>query len=448
MSRAQGTEAGRPLFFQNRFWPMWSSFSLGVFTDNMLKQALLIGLTFNHISLPGIADSKALVPYAGALFALAMVLFSPISGQTADRFAPVRMFKITKLTEVGLMLLAAIGFMLNIGPLLILLIFLMGVQSAFFSPVRIAAMPKYYAAAELVRANAFFNGGLFVANSLAYAAGGALIQIAGGRTMISAILIAAALGGLFVVWRIPQRPADRPDLPISFNIFRQYGKMARYVAAEPGVVWPLFGAAVFFFCVTAVTVNVPFYVQEILHGDGQVATLIMICFMIGALAGAGAAASLAKGKAGLEFSARSLLAAVAAVLAIVTLSLGQGGAVPGELSAVPEFLARPGGWLVMVLWTLTSALMGMYIVPLQAAIQRRAQAEHRARIMASGNVLNAAAAFFGSLSVLSVSREILSPHGLFAVIALLQLGVVAFMLHRRRTLPEGLYDEMLSPGKD
>ena len=86
MSAAMDVPKAGNFFFQRRFLPMWSAFVLGVFTDNMLKQALLIGLTYKVITLPGISDPAVILPFAGALFALAVFMFSPLSGQVADKY--------------------------------------------------------------------------------------------------------------------------------------------------------------------------------------------------------------------------------------------------------------------------------------------------------------------------------------------------------------------------
>ncbi len=440
-----------PMIFQRRFAPMWTSFTLGVFTDNCLKQALIIGLTYQLISLPGfvsilpgVQSAPDIVPYAGALFALAMVLFSPIAGQFADKYQPAQMFWVTKISELILVSIAAFGFVTGNGIILLLMLFMMGVQSAFFSPVRISAMPKYLHAEELVRGNAVFNGGLFVSNSLAYAVGGALIQINHGASLIALILITAALIGMVAVSFIPNRPADQPTLSIDYNIFRQYGRMIRYIAAEPPVVRPLLGAAMFFFFAAAVTVTVPYFARDVLHGDGQVATAIMICFMVGSLMGAAMAASLAKGKSGLNFSAISLLLSILSTLAVVLIAELSSRTAPENLYTISEFMGSAYGIAVFIAFTFSSAFTAMYIVPLQAAIQRRVLPTHRARIMAAGNVLNAAAAFIGAMLVLLVTANIVPPHILFVAISGLQFLVFVYMMKRKRAVPEGLFDEMLT----
>ena len=169
-AREEATTTKRPLILQKRFLPMWTAFSLGVFADNMLRQALLIGVTFGHITLNGIPEGLG-VPIIGALFAMSMLVFSSIAGQFADKYETGKMFRLTKFVEMLIMISAAIGFLIDSGILIVLSLFAMGAQSAFFSPARIGAMPKYFSTGELLRANAFFSAALFVSINLGSASG-------------------------------------------------------------------------------------------------------------------------------------------------------------------------------------------------------------------------------------------------------------------------------------
>lgn len=441
----QSTGAG-PFFFQRRFFPMWSSFVLGAFTDNMLKQALLIGLTFNAlITLPGVANGEAIVPYAGALFPLAMFLFSPVAGQFADKYDTKLLFRMTKIVELGLMSFAAISFYLIstplrslAGPALVTLLFFMGIQSAFFSPVRIAAMPKYLHTDELVRANAICNGGLYVAILLGLLMGGGLITLGQGPVIVGAVLFFAALAGWLMIRLAPPAGADDPAHRIDWNILTQFINQARHVIDEPPVIHPMLGIALFFFISTAVTIAVPLYAKDTLNADGTVATAIMGLFAIGALVGAVISAMLSKKRTGLGFASGAMI--IAAIATVALFFASSGFAQEGPQAGAGEFFSRPHGLLLAGLFMTCSAAMGVYTVPLQAAVQRRAKPQHRARIMAAGNMLNALTAGAGSLSVASVTGTALAPHEAFLGIAALQAAIAVYMVIRRRNMPEGLYD--------
>lgn len=444
-----------PFFFQRRFWPMWGAFALGAFTDNMLKQALLIGLTYNAIVLPWVDDGAAIVPVAGALFPLAMLLFSPIAGQVADKYETSRLFRITKFTEFCLMIAAA-GALLLLGtpmaalsgPLLVAILFAMGIQSAFFSPVRIAAMPKYLSSDELIRGNALCNGALYTAILLGLLVGGLLIVLPNGPAMVGAILALAALAGWRVITLAPPAGADAPDIRIERDPFTQIVRQAHQVAGEPAVVRPLIGIGLFFFISTAVTIAVPIYTADTLNADSTVANMIMGLFVVGAFIGAVLSAMLSKGRSGLGFATTAMSVAAVLTIALYAASAVFARGQSADIIGIGGFLGRWEGWVLSGLFMACAAALGVYTVPLQAAVQRRARPAIRARIMAANNIVNAIAAMAGSLSVTSITATAMAPHQAFIAIALMQGVIAVYMIRRRRTVPEGLFDEALDHGPD
>ena len=195
-----------PLFFQRRFFPMWLGQSLGALADNMNRQILAIGVTYGAIPLAGIADGQKAIPLIGAFFPIAMLLASPLGGQFAEKFETAFMFRRTKIMEVALMVIAALGLLFNAGWFVVFALFGMGLQSAFFNPVRQAAMPKYLSSDELVRGNGLCNAGLYVAILLGFGLGGFLIGNGDrGREL------AAAGPVCFFCARVPRRAFCAPD---------------------------------------------------------------------------------------------------------------------------------------------------------------------------------------------------------------------------------------------
>ncbi len=432
--------AGKPLVLQRRFAPLWTAFSLGAFADNMLRQALIIGVSFNVITMDVFANKDDAIPIIGSLFAVSMLAFSPLAGQFADKYETAFMARRTKFIEMIIMAVAAIGFFMGDGPLLIACLFAMGVQSAFFSPVRTGAMPKYFAPGELIRANALFNGGLYVAIILGLLLGGMLIEQQDGGRTVSGFLIGAAALGYLAVRAAPKAAATAPDITIDWNIRKQGYTIIRYAFDAPGVSRPIIGYSLFFFISTFVTVLLPIYVRDALGGTGAVATAIMGFFAIGAGLGAVGASLLAKGRSGLGFAAFGITAAGLLTLIIYFLT---GPAAAAGAESVSALVASPAGAAMCLCFSLTSASMGLFTVPLQAAVQRRAPAERRARILAANNMMVAAMAFIGSNAVLVVTRTDLTPTAAFLFIAAIQILIALYMFRRRRSVPEGLYDEAL-----
>lgn len=431
-----------PLFFQRRFWPMWAALTLGTFSDNVLRQALLIGISFGVIAAPMFGRADNAIPLIGALLPLAIMLFTPLSGQLADKYETSMMFRRTKFVEVLLMVVAGAAFIFEQGALAIAMLFAMGAQSAFFSPVRTGAMPKYLAVDELIRGNGLCNAGLYSFILVGYMVGGSLITTEGGGVKVAGVLVAASTFGWLAALKTLRASANDPDLKISFNWFGQIGRMARFVKDSRGVAPPLFGVAVFFLLSTAVTVLTPLYARDALRADSLTATILNGLFAIGAGVGAIFAAGLAKGRSGLGFSTFSVgLAGVFSLLVYFFSPLA--AAAPGETFKAIALVTTPAGIALSFLFVTTSALMGVYIAPLQAAVQRRAPPAFRARIMAAGAFMNAAFAIPGSLSTFAITNTGADPALVFPAIAVAMLAIAALMLHRRRSLPEGLYDEVL-----
>lgn len=425
---------------------MWVALSFGTFADNVLRQSLLIGIPYGVIAAPNFGRPDNAVPLIGALLPLAIMLFSPLSGQLADKYETSMMFRRTKFVEIILMLITAAALLTGAGSLAILMLFAMGAQSAFFSPVRTSAMPKYLAADELVRGNGLCNAGLYSFILIGYMVGGSLIVREDGRALVGIILVSASTVGWLAALRTLRAGANDPDLRIDLNWIAQIARMVGFVRSSRGVAPPLLGVAVFFLLSTCVTVATPLYARDSLNADALVATVLNGLFAIGAGLGAVFAAGLARGQSGLGYSAASVGAAGVFSLLIAVLT-PFAAAPPGETLSAHDLVTTAPGLMLVFLFVATSALMGVYIAPLQAAVQRRAPPTVRARIMAAGVFANALFALPGSLSIFAITNSDADPASAFFAIAFAMLAIAAVMLHRRRTLADGLYDEVLSQTK-
>lgn len=431
-----------PLFFQRRFLPMWTALSLGAFADNMLRQALIIGVAFGWIRTRGLNEAADAIPIVGSIFAVSMLIFSSIAGQVAEKFETQRLFRWTKFVEVILMIVAAVGFLLNDGWVLIGALFAMAAQSAFFAPVRQGAMRKYLAADELVRGNGLANAGLYGAIVAGLFLGGLLIPGANGRETVAGVLFTASLLGWLAVLGAPKAAPSAPDLRLSFNVFSQGRRIIMRALAARGVARPILGWSLFFYFSTLITVALPLYARESLGADELAATLLMAAIGVGAGVGGVSAAALSRKRSGLAFSTFGIAGASLAALAAYLVT----PAAAAEIAAGRSLVEAPAGIFLLLTFFASAVLMGLFVAPLQAAVQRRAPAGECARVVAAGNMMNAAFAMAGSLSVLAVTRSDLGPETAFLFVAALQAAVAVYMFRRRRRVPAGLYDEMLAPG--
>src|SRR5262245_27962176 len=144
-----------------RFAPLfWTQF-LGALNDKLFKNALVILLAFGGTST--LVSTDTLINLAGGIFILPFFLLSPTSGQLAARFEKTRIIRAVKLLEIAIMCVGAIGFHVRRVAVLLAALFLMGVHSTLFGPVKYSILPQHLAETELIAGNALVELSTFLA---------------------------------------------------------------------------------------------------------------------------------------------------------------------------------------------------------------------------------------------------------------------------------------------
>lgn len=164
------------LLAQRRFLPFFTTQFLGALNDNVFRNGLIILVTFQGIQIAGMNVSM-LANVAGALFILPFFLFSALAGQLADKYEKSMLFRRIKLLEISLMILAAIGFVTGSYVVLLGVLFLMGLQSTLFGPVKFAYLPQKLATSELIAGNALVEAGTYSAIILGLMIGGLSVAV-------------------------------------------------------------------------------------------------------------------------------------------------------------------------------------------------------------------------------------------------------------------------------
>lgn len=146
-----------------------------------------------------------------------------------------------------------------------------------------------------------------------------------------------------------------------------------------GISWMWFFGAVFLS-------QFPSFAKEVLHGNEQVASLLLVVFSIGIATGSLLCEVLSKRH--VEIGLVPFGAIGMSVFAI-DLYFASRGLPASEVMGASVFLSQSTHWRVLADLSLLSMFAGLYSVPMYALIQLRSQATHRARIIAANNILNA-----------------------------------------------------------
>lgn len=123
-----------------RFLPLFVTQFLGAFNDNLLKNAVVVLINFQGMRLYGWPPEQ-MIQLTAALFILPFFLFSATSGQLCEKYDKARIARLVKQMEIAIMTLAAAGFWLSNGAILLSTIFLMGVHSTLFGPLKYSVLP-------------------------------------------------------------------------------------------------------------------------------------------------------------------------------------------------------------------------------------------------------------------------------------------------------------------
>jgi 1-acyl-sn-glycerol-3-phosphate acyltransferase len=377
------------LLGQRRFAPFfWTQFS-GAANDNLFKFAFTVMVTYQlQISWLPPATAGLVI---GAVFILPFLLFSATSGQLTDKFDKIRMIRFVKNLEIAIMLIAAWGFIAGHVAALLLCVFLMGLHSTLFGPVKYALLPQVLGERELTGGNGMVEMGTFVAILLGNVVGGLIVAIPEvGRLDVAISCVVLALAGRAVAQFIPSAPATDPGLKINFNPVTETLRNLKLAHGNLVVFRSLLGISWMWFFGAVFLSQFPSFAKEVLHGNEQVASLLLVVFSIGI--GIGSLLCEVLSRRHVEIGLVPLGAIGMSVFAVDLYFASRGleaGQLAGAVFTLREFLALPAHWRVMADLGLLSLFAGLYSVPMYALIQLRSQPTHRARIIAANNILNA-----------------------------------------------------------
>jgi 1-acyl-sn-glycerol-3-phosphate acyltransferase len=374
------------LLTQRRFAPFfWVQF-LGAGNDNVFKFAFTVLVTY-QLQVAWLPPAMAGL-VIGALFILPFLLFSATSGQLADKYPKEVLIRLVKNLEIGVMALAGWGFVAQNVPLLLACVFLMGLHSTLFGPVKFAYLPQHLSERELTGGNGMVEMGTFVAILLGNVAGGLLIAM----PLIGAPYVAAACLGLAILGRalaqaVPASPATDPALRINWNPVSETWRNLKLAHGHVVVFRSLLGISWMWFFGAVFLANFPAFAREVLHGNEQVASLLLVVFSVGI--GVGALLCELLSHRHVEIGLVPL-GAIGMTVFSVDLYFASRGLPPQTVSlTLGQFLAQAAHWRVLADLALLSLFAGIYSVPMYALIQLRCQPTHRARIIAANNILNA-----------------------------------------------------------
>jgi len=409
------------LLGQRRFAPFFGTQFLGALNDNVFRNGLVILITFQGAMVAGM-DHTQLANVAGALFILPFFLFSATAGQLADKFEKSFLMRRIKMLEIVLMALAAYAFVSKGYELLLFVLFLMGCQSTLFGPVKYAYLPQQLGNDELVGGNALVEAGTYVAIILGLVIGGLVVAI--DPSVLAMCLISFALLGYLTSLQIPTTRAVDPTLTISWNAWTETWRIVGFAREERSVFLSILGISWFWFFGSAMTLQLPAYTLDILHGNEVITTSLLVAFAIGV----GIGSLLCERMSGHRIELGLVpFGSIGLSVFAIDLYFAQPIAAATTVESLSEFLARSGSWRILLDLALLGAFGGFYSVPLYALIQQRSKRQQLSRVIAANNIINAIFMVTASLMSIAILQLGFSVPELFLVLAALNVVVAIYI---------------------
>lgn len=411
------------LLTQRRFLPYFVTQFFGAFNDNIFKNVLLLFVAFaSKEALP--VSSHLFINLAAGLFILPFFLFSASAGVLADKYEKSWFIRRVKLIEIAIMCLGAIGFIFESYSILLILLFLMGTQSAFFGPVKYALLPQQLKPKELVPGNALVETGTFLAILLGTLGAGIIASADNAKYIAAASVVLFAVMGYLSSRSIPYAAASAPDIKFKWQPISQTKQTIAIAKQDRTIYQAIMAISWFWFLGASYLTQFPNFTKIYLQGTESSVSFLLALFSVGIAIGSLACDKLSSHR--IEIGIVPIGSLGISIFGFL-MATSVPNALP-EFTTFYEFVSYTPLWPLYLSLLLLGISGGIFIVPLYALMQQRAKVTQRAQVIAALNIYNSLF-MVGSaiLGIICLSVLELSVPQLFVLLAVLNLFVTLYL---------------------
>ncbi|TWT87597.1 Lysophospholipid transporter LplT [Pseudobythopirellula maris] len=432
-SSTRVTEELPPLTSDPSFWAMSLTQFLGAFNDNVFKQLLLLLATPTAAAIAAAELAGESAPdrqsEAMIVFAAAFLIFSGFAGWLADRTSKRTLIVASKAAEILVMAIGMVGFyfydLIGFGGMLVVL-FLMGVQSAFFGPPKYGILPETLRDSDLPRANGIFLMFTFLAIIFGVVVAGLLKAYVDNVWLGSAVCVLIAVVGTMTALGVRRVPPATPGAPLGAEDLLVPRSLLRVVWSDRQLMLAVLVTSAFWMLGGVVQQSVNALGKSQL-GLGDAKTSLLAAMLgVGIPVGCVLGGYLSRGR----INPRVVVVGASVLLVCLLLMALRGG-------ANDHLLGFGGSIPVLVVMGIGT---GMFIVPVQVSIQALPPADEKGRMIALMNQCNWIGIVLGAI-LFKVALVTLDAAGqprntMFLVAAAIMLPVALFYRPEERSLSD------------
>jgi acyl-[acyl-carrier-protein]-phospholipid O-acyltransferase/long-chain-fatty-acid--[acyl-carrier-protein] ligase len=394
------------------FWGIVIAQFTGAFNDNAFRW-FLIGLATKDVSDENV--KARIIALSASLFLIPYLLVSMHAGSLADRFSKRKVLMVSKAAEAAIMALIAFAFLGTEGgevtevsrfAYLFVLLFLLGIQAAYYSPAKFGALPEILPEKRLSWGNGVLELTGFIAIISGTACGPALLPL--HHFVAPLVFSTVALIGLAATWFVPRVPPASPDRKVRINPLHDLLEHGGRLLANRLLFLTLLGVVYIWSLGLLFQLNVAVYAEKNLGLVPEQLGYPMATVALGVGVGCMLAGYL---------SGRTI------EIGLVPL-----GAAGTALCSVALYLTSGSWWPSFAVFLFLGLFAGFFIVPTHAFLQEESADEDKGGIWAATNFLQtlgmlcAAGVFYILQAVLR-----LGPDTVFLIAGIFTLGTAGLI---------------------
>lgn len=396
------------LLRRRRFLPLFVTQLFNAFNDNLYKTTMVLFVVYAVYN--DETTESSFSSLASALFILPFFILSALAGQLADMRDKAKIIRSVKMCEIGLMMIGAAGlYMAWRGimvhtvaiPLLLLALFLTGVQSTFLGPIKYAILPQHLKKDEVLAGTGLVEAGTYIAILMGTILAGPLAVDYTGWAAMGIIVISCI--GYMISRQIPPAPPLGEIEKLDWHVLRASVKLVRDTMHNAEVYYAILAISFFWTIGAVLFIQFPPLAKNTIMASPEVASLFLVVFSIGVAIGSVAVNALLKGKVSARYSPASVIVMGIFVVAFYVVAKLWEADQPADLLDVGEFIAWPMASLLMLCLLGISVAGGMFVVPLYAFLTTRVSPDKASRTIAANNIVNSGAMVGGSLLAMALS---------------------------------------------
>ena len=393
------------LLNRRRFLPLFCTQLLNAFNDNLYKTAMVLFVVYtvyNDESQEGIFSALA-----SGLFIIPFFLLSALAGQLADMRDKAAIIRKVKACEIGLMIIGASGLYLawrGIGvdsiaiPLMLLALFLTGVQSTFLGPIKYSILPQHLRKDEVLAGTGLVEAGTYIAILAGtILAGWIPVEWAAGGIIVTSVI------GYFTSRSIPDAPPQGKVEKLDWHIIRASIDLIRKTMEDRQIFYAIIAISFFWTIGAVLFIQFPPLAKNTLMASKEVASLFLVVFSVGIAIGSVSINAMLKGEVSARYAPASVIVMGFFVVAFYVVCRYWQSYEITEMMGVSEFIAWPLASLIMLTLLGIAIAGGMFVVPLYAFLTTRSAADQAARTIAANNIVNSGSMVMGSLVAMGLS---------------------------------------------